>query len=307
MFKHRDLVDGYTCISSFYRPPELNPAINDLLAVLCVTYVKTTYQFHEPKLGARNPATTLPPCAERSFGLYCRVLILRTELNFIWFVSLDICLERKLKERGRVGCRSVTKSEMSTTATANSGTGPTGPSTHSAVDFYIQKMLSTDKNNTGMKVLLFDDETLKIMGLVCSRHLILERGVFLHDYLKNGDRKTMKFLSAVVFVRPTRTNIQHLKRELEAPKYQRYRIYFSNSVSDEDLKTLAAADHHEVVESIQEVFADFYALDPHIFTMNFPRSLPLAIHGEQSRELMFRAVQGTLGLFLSLKVEPVIR
>ena len=35
-----------------------------------------------------------------------------------------------------------------------------------AVRFYVDKMLDTGENN-GMKVLLFDEETLRIMGLVC--------------------------------------------------------------------------------------------------------------------------------------------
>ena len=87
-----------------------------------------------------------------------------------------------------------------------------------AVRFYVDKMLTTGDNN-GMKVLLFDEETLRMMGLVFSRHLILERGVFLHDYLKSTTRKKMSFLLGIVFVRPTKENIGLLKKELADPKY----------------------------------------------------------------------------------------
>lgn len=86
-----------------------------------------------------------------------------------------------------------------------------------AVRFYVDKMLTTGDNN-GMKVLLFDEETLRMMGLVFSRHLILERGVFLHDYLKSTTRKKMSFLLGIVFVRPTKENIGLLKKELADPK-----------------------------------------------------------------------------------------
>ena len=96
--------------------------------------------------------------------------------------------------------------------------------TCAAFRFYVERMLTTGDNN-GMKVLLFDEETLRMMGLVFSRHLILERGVFLHDYLKSTTRKKMSFLMGIVFVRPTEANFELLKAELAEPKYRKYRIY----------------------------------------------------------------------------------
>jgi hypothetical protein len=86
-----------------------------------------------------------------------------------------------------------------------------------AMRFYVDRMLDTGDNN-GMKVLLFDDETLKMIGLVYSRHRILERGVFLHDNLASTHRQKKAFLLGIVFVRPTAKNFQLLKNELENPK-----------------------------------------------------------------------------------------
>lgn len=43
---------------------------------------------------------------------------------------------------------------------------------------------------------------------------------------------------------------------------------FSNVVPKADVKTLAECDEQEVVREVQELFADYLALDPHLFSFN---------------------------------------
>lgn len=45
---------------------------------------------------------------------------------------------------------------------------------------------------------------------------------------------------------------------------------FSNVVSKSDVKLLAEADEHEVVREVQELYADYQALSPHLFSLNMP-------------------------------------
>lgn len=43
---------------------------------------------------------------------------------------------------------------------------------------------------------------------------------------------------------------------------------FSNVISKADIKTLAECDEQETVREVQEVFADYLAVDRHLFSFN---------------------------------------
>lgn len=60
--------------------------------------------------------------------------------------------------------------------------------------------------------------------MVFSQSQILQREVFLFEKLDAANREQMGHLKAVVFVRPTPDNMQHLVRELREPKYGAYHI-----------------------------------------------------------------------------------
>jgi len=93
------------------------------------------------------------------------------------------------------------------------------------------------------------------------------------------------------------------------PKYRKYRIYFTNAITDGELQDLAAADQHEVVEAVQEFYGDFYAVDPHLFSLNLPRSLALTVADNSASRLDLheRSVRGVVAAFLALKLAPTIR
>jgi hypothetical protein len=66
------------------------------------------------------------------------------------------------------------------------------------------------------------------------------------------------------------------------------------------------------VKCVQEFFGDFYAIDPHCFTFNLPRSLDLTVRDVLSSSLELdssfdRSVKGIVAAFLALKLQPVIR
>jgi hypothetical protein len=64
-----------------------------------------------------------------------------------------------------------------------------------------------------------------------------------------------------------------------------------------------------MVECVQEFYGDFYAIDPHCFTFNLPRSLHLTVtdHSRSRVDAFDRSVKGTVAAFLALKLQPVIR
>ncbi|XP_024963073.1 vacuolar protein sorting-associated protein 45 homolog isoform X2 [Cynara cardunculus var. scolymus] len=77
------------------------------------------------------------------------------------------------------------------------------------------------------------------------------------------------------------------------------------------LHILADSDEHEVVQQVQELFADFVAIDPYHFTLNTPSNhmymLPAVIDPPNLHNYCDRIVDGLAAIFLAFKRRPVIR
>ncbi|CAG9558950.1 unnamed protein product [Danaus chrysippus] len=172
-----------------------------------------------------------------------------------------------------------------------------------AVKMYIIKM--TEESGPGMKVILMDKETTSIVSMVFSQSEILQKEVYLFERIDSHTKwDDLKHMKCIVFLRPTSENIALLSRELKSPKYGVYFIYFSNVVSKADIKTLAECDEQETVREVQEVFADYLAVDRHLFSFNIVGCL----HGRSwNQHHLQRCSQGLLALLLSLKRRPIIR
>ncbi|KAL0818543.1 hypothetical protein ABMA28_008982 [Loxostege sticticalis] len=172
-----------------------------------------------------------------------------------------------------------------------------------AVKMYITKM--TEESGPGMKVILMDKETTSIISMVFSQSEILQKEVYLFERIDNLSKwDNMKHMKCIVFVRPTSENIALLSRELRQPKYGVYFIYFSNVISKSDVKTLAECDEQETVREVHEVFADYLAVDRHLFSFNIVGCM----HGRSwNQNHLQRCSQGLLALLLSLKRRAVIR
>ncbi|XP_047538318.1 vacuolar protein sorting-associated protein 45 [Vanessa atalanta] len=172
-----------------------------------------------------------------------------------------------------------------------------------AVKMYITKM--TEESGPGMKVILMDKDTTSIVSMVFSQSEILQKEVYLFERIDSQTKwDNLKHMKCIVFLRPTSENIALLSRELRCPKYGVYFIYFSNVVSKADIKTLAECDEQEAVREVQETFADYLAVDRHLFSFNIVGCL----HGRNwNQQHLQRCSQGLLALLLSLKRRPVIR
>lgn len=134
---------------------------------------------------------------------------------------------------------------------------------------------------------------------------MMQKDVFLFeriDGVRSNER--MKYLKCIVFVRPTDENVAALAEELSSPKFGSYYLYFSNILPRTDIKLLAEKDQSESVREIKEVYADYLAINPDLFSLNIPTSLhaltwlPSALN---------RSIDGIVSVLLSLKIRPVIR
>ncbi|XP_068623657.1 vacuolar protein sorting-associated protein 45 [Battus philenor] len=172
-----------------------------------------------------------------------------------------------------------------------------------AVKMYITKM--TEESGPGMKVILMDKETISIVSMVYSQSEILQKEVYLFERIDNVSKfDNLKHMKCIVFLRPTSENIALLSRELRCPKYGVYFIYFSNVISKADIKTLAECDEQEAVREVQEVFADYLAVDRHLFSFNIVGCL----HGRSwNQQHLQRVSQGLLAVLMSLKKRAVVR
>ncbi|KAL4556499.1 hypothetical protein LXL04_039154 [Taraxacum kok-saghyz] len=175
---------------------------------------------------------------------------------------------------------------------------------------YINRML---QDISGMKVLILDSQTVSVVSVVYSQSELLQKEVFLVELVDaiSMSKESMSHLKAVYFLRPTSENIQHLKRQLAKPRFGEYNLFFSNMLNTTQLHILADSDEHEVVQQVQEFFADFVANEPYHFSLNTPSNymymLPAVIDPPNLQNYCDRIVDGVAAIFLAFKRRPVIR
>ncbi|XP_054011851.1 vacuolar protein sorting-associated protein 45 [Hylaeus anthracinus] len=172
-----------------------------------------------------------------------------------------------------------------------------------ALKFYITQM--TEESGPGMKVLLMDKETTSIVSLLYSKSEIFMKEVYLFERIDTNIRnEALKHLKCIVFIRPTKENIEILCDELRSPKYGTYYIYFSNIIAKADIKLLAENDEQEVVKEVHEYYADYLAVNPHLFSLGIKSCSegllwnPVHLH---------RTHLGIISVLLSIKKCPYIR
>ncbi|BBH08803.1 vacuolar protein sorting 45 [Prunus dulcis] len=152
-----------------------------------------------------------------------------------------------------------------------------------------------------------------MVSVAYSQSELLQKEVFLVELVDSisKSRESMSHLKAVYFLAPTSENIQYLRRHLVAPRFGEYHLFFSNILKDTQIHILADSDEHEVVQQLQEFYADFVASDPYHFTLNVPSNhiymLPAVVDHSNLQRFSDRVVDGIAAVFLALKRRPVIR
>ncbi|CAF0758458.1 unnamed protein product [Rotaria sp. Silwood1] len=171
-----------------------------------------------------------------------------------------------------------------------------------AVRFYIMRMIEDCGQN--IKGFVMDKETASIVSMVYAQSEILQKEVFLFERIDTIGQKSFKHLSAICFLRPTEENIEALVRELHEPKYGSYYIYFSNFVEMNYIKTLSEADEFECIQVIQEFYADYLAINRHLYSLNIPMTYQK--NYEWNDIHLRRTVQGLIALLFSLRKQSAI-
>ena len=175
-----------------------------------------------------------------------------------------------------------------------------------AIKAYVSKMIVGSE--PGMKILLMDKETTSIISMVYSQSEIQQKEVFLLERIDARSQcdpsGTLRFLKCLVFLRPTQQNVEILRLELQNPRYGAYYLYFSNVIPKADVKVLAENDEQELVKEVQELYMDYLAVNPHLFSFGLPKCI---VSSSWEYSALQRTIQGLTALLLSLKKCPCIR
>jgi len=175
----------------------------------------------------------------------------------------------------------------------------------SAARNYIEKIVN-DNSISGMKALLLDQSTTKIVSMVFTQTQILDQEVYLVEQL-GKEHESMGHLKAAVYIQPTEANIDLLVKECRKPQFSEYHVFFSNVVSKDKLQRLARADEFEVIKQVQEYYGDFMAVNEDIFHLGSDNSISLSSSNAntfEAKHALDRNVKGLMSVFLSLKRRP---
>ena len=217
-------------------------------------------------------------------------------------LSLQAIL-RSYLERVLLGLQSVNDSF----GTNRSAVGSPGPSSA----LHLQQQRS---------VLILDADTVRIVSTVMSQRDVLRLGVALVERIdeaaiddrsrgpssssslsSSSSSSVYSSLTAVYFIRPTKSNVRRLRQELKNPRFGGYRVYCTNFVSDLRLQDLAEGDGGERVEVVREVYGDYVALDGWHFVVGAGAgSLGGGDYGAMG-EVVDRCTEGLAAVMLSLR------
>lgn len=183
------------------------------------------------------------------------------------------------------------------------------------IKHYVHRMLSD--GSAGGKALLVDEDTLPIVSLVYSQTELLEAEVYDVSILGDDrpqNRAAHQHLRCVVFIRPQDHSVRELVAELQNPRYGSYDVHFSNivepgvkSAAKAHLQNLAEADSGHLVNSVQEFYGDYFAMQDVLFSMEQLDDCPNYTNRKRNEYLRDRTVQGISSFFLAHKRPACVR
>lgn len=163
----------------------------------------------------------------------------------------------------------------------------------------------------GLKALLLDSETSRLISLVTSHSTLLSHSILLIEKLSSSPKPSPNLspLRCAALLRPTAENVHALRAELRAPRFSSYRLHFTNTLRRTLVEEIADADAHERVVEVREAFCDFFALDRALLSCGVLPCLPeMSGPGAALRSPMLeRTVDAIVATLLALKRRPRIR
>ncbi|XP_955313.1 Sec1 family protein, putative [Theileria annulata] len=139
----------------------------------------------------------------------------------------------------------------------------------------------------GLKILVLDNTTSRIISLVLTHSYLLQNEVLLTlninslnldsggisvddgpDRLISGSDPNLRHLKSVFVIEPNVDNVNKLCSELKCPTFKSYHLFFTNKLDEGFLEILARADQFNIINGVYEYFIDINILHTNMFTIN---------------------------------------
>ncbi len=150
-----------------------------------------------------------------------------------------------------------------------------------------------------------------MVSLVMSQSQILKRDVYLIQNIRQPSQGKMTHMIAIYFVRPTKENVRDIQQQVKNPRFKQYHLFFTNSLSHTDIEFFAQMDEMDLIKQIQEVYADYYVLNPDLFSLNIPSTYGItnipSSWTSADKLCIDRITQGILSVLYSLRQLPNVR
>ena len=175
---------------------------------------------------------------------------------------------------------------------------------------YIESMISNVKD---MKAIIFDSETQVIFSLEFSKSLALKQEIFLFESIDKIQTEQKLNLNGIFFIRPTTSNLEHLKRILQSTNFKEINLFFTNQLTDDYLQKLAQYDINMQVKNVQEIYLDYYIINSNVFHLNLESCIsnldmkPIERWEPYYSQMFDRVYQGLISACLSNRMKPIIK
>lgn len=147
-----------------------------------------------------------------------------------------------------------------------------------------------------------------IVSSVYSQSDLLPKEIYLFEKIDSVlSKEPISFMKCVCLLRPTKENVNLLCNELRNPKFGQYYLCFTNTIGREEIRRLAESDKNEVIKSVKEYFIDYWAINPHFFSLNIRTSCYMGSSNVWDHSAFNRTVSGLLAFLKSVKKNPTIR
>jgi vacuolar protein sorting-associated protein 45 len=163
-----------------------------------------------------------------------------------------------------------------------------------------EKIMGILEMGTGVKALLFDEDSKHMLANLIPHSRFLENDFFLFEHIANRKRDKITNITCIAVLRPD--NIKMLIEEVSDPFYEQYIVLFTNQIDPLMIEILATSDTRCVISEVHEMYLDFYRQDSFLYT--------LCGRGRESYTDVYRNRRVADGLFsflMTMKRMPSIK
>jgi len=176
----------------------------------------------------------------------------------------------------------------------------------------IEDVIQTVQPESGWKVLIVDQDTLRIISVACRMYDIMEEGVTLVEKI-DIKRQPLPKMDAIYLLSPKSTSIDALIKDFEDvknPQYGTAHIFFTTRVDDKEITRIKREPNLvSRVKCLKELNMDFLAYEKQTFHFDSPGSFKLLFSPEsnESGAEQRRIASKLASVCATLKEYPIIR